>query len=733
VTVQTSSSAAITSFQFRKAENVSLSVSEVSGDIDETGHTIAVTVPADTDLTSLVPIIAHTGASIAPNNDNVPHDFSAPFTYTVTAQDGTTHGSYVVTVQSFGLTLSNANGGAVLDETHGYEFSAEPDYGAQTPLTVKVTNTGNEPTGPLTAATTDTTHFTLTGAAIASLAVNGDGSFTVTPATGLGEGIYTTQITVSGGNGISAAFTINFIVSGPMAATPTGGANASRFYAVAKDASGNTYTVGYQTGNGSFNYGNSKNAQADFSGGPNAVIVKYNALGVAQWAKTVNGGNAPSSFLGVAVQGNDVYAVGQTTAKGVFNYGNNVYTTAAGTNNTSAVIVKYNGSNGDAEWVRTPSVTGSANYSFFNGVALDAAGNIYAAGTQIGSVAFDYGGQIAQGTNTKNHSMIVKYTAGGATQWAKTVVGDGDNSRFNGVALDAAGKVYAVGYITSAQRGAFADQPPSTSFDFGNSQTITISAPDGLDAGDTTATSTRAVIVQYDSSTGNALWAKSVVAQQDYTGQTASLFNGVTVDASGKIYAVGGQTGNLTKISQSPYEAVAVSYDYNSGKTAVGSSSAENAVIVQYDNAGNAQWVQAATVNFNEWYEEWNTGGIPRSAFYSVAVDAANKVYAAGAQAHNKVFTYSGVSATGSHTSTQTTTGFNAVVVIYNTNTGGGLWANSVTGGGNASTFYGVAASSSGNFSTAGYQTGTGAFNYGNGGVTGAYASGDNAVLLWYK
>ena len=64
--------------------------------ITEATHTIAVTVPAGTVVTALVPTITHTGASISPNT-GVARDFTTPQTYTVTAADATTQ-EYTVTV-----------------------------------------------------------------------------------------------------------------------------------------------------------------------------------------------------------------------------------------------------------------------------------------------------------------------------------------------------------------------------------------------------------------------------------------------------------------------------------------------------------------------------------------------------------------------------------------------------------------------------------------------------------
>ncbi|OGK07198.1 MAG: hypothetical protein A2W80_11975 [Candidatus Riflebacteria bacterium GWC2_50_8] len=68
----------------------------VAGVINESAKTVAVTAPYGTDVTSLIPTIAHTGASISPNT-GVAQNFTSPLTYTVTAADATTQ-SYVVTV-----------------------------------------------------------------------------------------------------------------------------------------------------------------------------------------------------------------------------------------------------------------------------------------------------------------------------------------------------------------------------------------------------------------------------------------------------------------------------------------------------------------------------------------------------------------------------------------------------------------------------------------------------------
>lgn len=80
----------ITSFDFASPST--------TGTVNNTNHTVALTVPYGTTVTSLTPtIVLATGATISPNT-GVAQDFTTPQTYTVTAQDGTTTQNYTVTV-----------------------------------------------------------------------------------------------------------------------------------------------------------------------------------------------------------------------------------------------------------------------------------------------------------------------------------------------------------------------------------------------------------------------------------------------------------------------------------------------------------------------------------------------------------------------------------------------------------------------------------------------------------
>jgi len=92
--------------------------------IDELWHAVSIEVPYGTDVTALVPVIEISDrATILPGSD-VPGDFTAPLTYAVLAEDGTTSQDWTVTVimkandqtdiESF--SIAEEAGPAIIDE-----------------------------------------------------------------------------------------------------------------------------------------------------------------------------------------------------------------------------------------------------------------------------------------------------------------------------------------------------------------------------------------------------------------------------------------------------------------------------------------------------------------------------------------------------------------------------------------------------------------------------------------
>lgn len=86
-----SSVKAITSF------DVPIATSTISGAIDESAHTISLSVPFGTDIHALEPLVGVSSLATSSPASLTPQDFTNPVTYTITAEDGSTQ-VYVVTV-----------------------------------------------------------------------------------------------------------------------------------------------------------------------------------------------------------------------------------------------------------------------------------------------------------------------------------------------------------------------------------------------------------------------------------------------------------------------------------------------------------------------------------------------------------------------------------------------------------------------------------------------------------
>jgi len=103
----------------------------------------------------------------------------------------------------YGISLSS--GGSVL---------VSHVFTGLTPLTVTVENTGNKATGVLTvtAGGANPAAFDLSDQTLASITAGGSVTFTVIPEAVLSPGSYSATITVSGGNNITASFSVSYIV-----------------------------------------------------------------------------------------------------------------------------------------------------------------------------------------------------------------------------------------------------------------------------------------------------------------------------------------------------------------------------------------------------------------------------------------------------------------------------------------------------------------------------------------
>lgn len=399
------------------------------------------------------------------------------------------------------------------------------------------------------------------------------------------------------------------IVSTKWARTANSASGDSIFYSVSVDSSGSIYAAGYCVGTGSYDFGNGVNIVGSDPQG-NALLVKYNSSGEAQWAATTILSTTSTILYSTAVD-----STGNICAAGYYG---------------SYVLLSKLNSIGVEQWFRT-STGGVAQ---FKSIAVDSSGNTYAVGEINGYDVCDFGnGVTAIGAYSSNYNVVlVKYDASGNAQWARTVTSASDESFFNSIALDSSGNIYAAGYIQG-----------TNSYNFGNGITVT-GAYEHL-----VYSSPNILLVKYDSS-GTALWARSVASASGYSTCTS-----IAVDTSGNIYAAAQIVGpadydfgdgvTFTPPTDPAVYGVMLKYD-TSGKTqwakvfstneilppffssvltddsdniyAAGSYSNGVALLVKYDSSGTVQWYQNAVPSTKS------------SHFQSIAIDSSSNIYAAG-------------------------------------------------------------------------------------------------------
>lgn len=153
----------------------------------------------------------------------VPRTGLAPGTYTATVTVSSDHANVVPQSFQVSFTVTAApTWGISLTPTGTHTFPAATEgYGPQAAHTRTVTNTGNQPTGPLTVSLSgDTGSFQLSTGTLPTIPASGTQTFTVVPRTGLAPGTYTATVTVSGARyDVVASFQVSFTVE----PTPTWG------------------------------------------------------------------------------------------------------------------------------------------------------------------------------------------------------------------------------------------------------------------------------------------------------------------------------------------------------------------------------------------------------------------------------------------------------------------------------------------------------------------------------
>lgn len=209
------------------------------------------------------------------------------------------------------------------------------------------------------------------------------------------------------------------------------------------DAAGNIYTTGHFNGTVDFDPGPGTFTLS--SQGVNDIyITKWNSSGNFLWTVALGGAaNDNGKSIDVDALGN-VYTTG--TYYGTVDFDPSIATyTLASNGNSDCFILKLN-SSGNFLWAKT---IGNANLDYGHALILDAAKNIYTAGSFRGTVDFDPGVNsytLASASTNNPDGFILKLDSLGNFSWS-AAIGGIDKEEANAIFIDALNNVYTTGYF----------------------------------------------------------------------------------------------------------------------------------------------------------------------------------------------------------------------------------------------------------------------------------------------
>ncbi len=195
---------------------------------------------------------------------------------------------------------------------------------------------------------------------------------------------------------ITIKYNSSGVVQWQQAFSPSGG-NDDEAYSIAVDQTGRAIIGGISNNN--------------------AVTIRYTSTGVQDWAAFYDGPGAQQDLIKKILLTNDNSIISAGTSIG------------SGTDN-DFLLIKYNSNGAQTGLARYNS---PGNYAdMLSSAAIDASGNIYAAG-------YTY-------LNSQTDYRIVKYSPALSMSWFRTYNGPGNGSDYlNGMAVDQSGNVYVTG------------------------------------------------------------------------------------------------------------------------------------------------------------------------------------------------------------------------------------------------------------------------------------------------
>ncbi len=259
---------------------------------------------------------------------------------------------------------------------------------------------------------------------------------------------------------------------------------------VALTPSGNVVICGYYTA--SMLIAGTTTTLAGTSGTVGMFVLEYAADGTFMWANNLL--SSSYGFLNAVASDNagNVFVTGKAGAS-LYNGTDTVARIEYGDH---MILAKYNAA-GAFQWIDTmgkalETSTTDNNESCGNDLVLDNTGNIYIAGNWLDTAYIIYDSATSSYRPVfDQYGYIAKYTNSGAQTWIQKFGGHDwiyqgpgiETDQVNGIALDAAGDIYAVGdFVANTTFGGLAMTVPSIGTGF---------------------------IGKFDPATGNAIWIKT--------------------------------------------------------------------------------------------------------------------------------------------------------------------------------------------------------------------------------
>ena len=378
------------------------------------------------------------------------------------------------------------------------------------------------------------------------------------------------NLTAAGGEDI---FVIKLDATGNLVwAKAVGGVTGSdRGYGISVDAAGNVYTTGFFAGTVDFDPNAGVSNLISVSGSSDIFVSKLDTNGNLIWAKAMGGTSGDIGFgISVDAAGN-VYTTGQFQGTVDFDPNAGVSNlTAVGSND---IFVSKLDATGNLIWAKAMGGTSSDSG---NGIAVDAAGNVYTTGNFAGTADFNPNAGVSNLTSAGSTDIFVsKLDTTGNLVWAKAMGGTTADVGY-AMSTDTVGNVYTTGNFAGT-----ADFDP-------NAGVSNITAAGGND-----------IFVSKLDTAGNLVWAKAMGSS---TANDIGL--GISSDAAGNIYTTGNFGGTAD-------------FDPNIGVSNITVAGSIDIFVSKLDTAGNLVWAKAM-------------GGTSFDVGYAISTDAAGNVYTTG-------------------------------------------------------------------------------------------------------